>query len=147
MPVRDASTSWSGDLMTGNGIVSLDSSSAGQFPVTFPRRAGEPEGQTSPEELVAAAHSACFAMSLSNGLSKAGNAPTSLAVSAEVTLDKNAADQLAITKIVLSVDGVVPGITQEQFVEAAETAKAGCIISRALAGVEDISVEATLLEG
>ena len=147
MPVRDASTSWTGDLMTGNGVVSLDSSDAGQFPVTFPRRAGEPEGQTSPEELVAAAHSACFAMSLSNGLSQAGNAPTSLAVSAEVTLDKNAAGQLAITKIVLSVDGVVPGITQEQFAEAAATAKAGCIISRALAGVEDISVEATLLEG
>jgi len=143
--VRDASTSWQGDLMTGSGVVTLDSSNAAQFPVTFPRRTGEPEGTTSPEELVGAAHSACFAMSLSAGLSRGGNPPTSLSVSAEVTLDKNAADQLAITKIVLSVDGVVPGITQEQFAEAAATAKAGCIISRALAGVEDISVEATLL--
>ena len=147
MPVRDASTSWSGDLMTGNGVVSLDSSNAGQFPVTFPRRAGEPEGQTSPEELVAAAHSACFAMSLSNGLSKDGHVPTSLSVSAEATLDKNAAGQLAIVKIALSVDGVVPGITQEQFAEAAQAAKDGCIISRALAGVEEITLEATLLEG
>lgn len=145
MPVRDASTQWQGDLQTGSGVVTLDSSNAGQFPVTFPRRAGEPEGQTSPEELVAAAHSACFAMSLSNGLSQAGNPPTSLSVSAEVTLGKNDAGQLAITTIVLSVDGVVPGISAEQFAEAAATAKAGCIISRALAGVEDISVNATLL--
>ena len=145
MPVRDASTQWQGDLQTGSGVVTLDSSNAGQFPVTFPRRAGEPEGQTSPEELVAAAHSACFAMSLANGLSQAGTPPTSLSVSAEVTLDKNAAGQLAITTIVLSVDGVVPGVTAEQFAEAAATAKAGCIISRALAGVEDITVSATLL--
>ena len=145
MPVRDASTQWQGDLQTGSGVVTLDSSNAGQFPVTFPRRAGEPEGQTSPEELVAAAHSACFAMSLSNGLSQAGTPPTSLSVSAEVTLGKNAAGQLAITTIVLSVDGVVPGVTAEQFAEAAATAKAGCIISRALAGVEDITVSATLL--
>jgi osmotically inducible protein OsmC len=145
VPVRDASTQWQGDLQTGSGVVTLDSSNAGQFPVTFPRRAGEPEGQTSPEELVAAAHSACFAMSLSNGLSQAGTPPTSLSVSAEVTLGKNDAGQLAITSIVLSVDGVVPGVTAEQFAEAAATAKAGCIISRALAGVEDITVSATLL--
>jgi osmotically inducible protein OsmC len=145
VPVRDASTQWQGDLQTGSGVVTLDSSNAGQFPVTFPRRAGEPEGQTSPEELVAAAHSACFAMSLSNGLSQAGTPPTSLSVSAEVTLGKNDAGQLAITTIVLSVDGVVPGVTAEQFAEAAATAKAGCIISRALAGVEDITVSATLL--
>jgi osmotically inducible protein OsmC len=145
VPVRDASTQWQGDLQTGSGVVTLDSSNAGQFPVTFPRRAGEPEGQTSPEELVAAAHSACFAMSLSNGLSQAGTPPTSLSVSAEVTLDRNAAGQLAITSIALSVDGVVPGVTAEQFAEAADTAKAGCIISRALAGVEDITVSATLL--
>lgn len=146
MPVRDASTSWTGDLMTGEGVVSLDSSDAGQFPVTFPRRTGEPEGQTSPEELVAAAHSACFAMSLSNELSKAGTPPTSLAASAEVTLEKNAAGQLAITKIAISVDGVVPGIDQARFAEAAATAKAGCIISRALAAVQEITVGATLLD-
>lgn len=146
MPVRDASTSWTGDLMTGEGVVSLDSSDAGQFPVTFPRRTGEPEGQTSPEELVAAAHSACFAMSLSNELSKAGTPPTSLAASAAVTLEKNAAGQLAITKIAISVDGVVPGIDQARFAEAAATAKAGCIISRALAAVQEITVGATLLD-
>ena len=145
MTVRDASTLWQGDLMTGSGVVTLDSSNTASFPVTFPRRIGEPDGTTSPEELVGAAHSACFAMSLANGLSTAGHVPTSLAVSAEVTLDKNEAGQLAITTIVLSVDGQVPGITAEEFTAAAETAKAGCIISRALAGVGDISVVATLL--
>jgi len=145
VPVRDASTQWTGDLQTGSGVVTLDSSNAGQFPVTFPTRAGEPDGHTSPEELVAAAHSACFAMSLANGLAGAGTPATSLAVSAEVELGRNAEGQLAITSIRLSADGVVPGLTAEQFTEAAETAKAGCIISRALAGVSDITVAATLL--
>ncbi len=145
MTVRDASTLWQGDLMTGSGVVTLDSSNTASFPVTFPQRIGEPEGTTSPEELVGAAHSACFAMSLANGLSTAGHIPTSLAVSAEVTLDKNEDGQRAITRIVLSVDGQVPGITAEEFTAAAETAKAGCIISRALAAVSDITVEATLL--
>ena len=145
MPVRDASTQWTGDLQTGSGVVTLDSSNAGQFPVTFPTRAGEPDGHTSPEELVAAAHSACFAMSLANGLAGAGTPATSLSVSAEVELGRNAEGQLAITSIRLSADGVVPGLTAEQFTEAAETAKAGCIISRALAGVSDITVAATLL--
>ena len=145
MTVRDASTLWQGDLMTGSGVVTLDSSNTASFPVTFPRRIGEPEGTTSPEELVGAAHSACFAMSLANGLSTAGHVPTSLAVSAEVTLDKNEDGQRAITRVVLSVDGQVPGITAEEFTAAAETAKAGCIISRARAGVGDISVVATLL--
>jgi osmotically inducible protein OsmC len=145
VPVRDASTQWTGDLQTGSGVVTLDSSNAGQFPVTFPTRAGEPDGHTSPEELVAAAHSACFAMSLANGLAGAGTPATSLSVSAEVELGRNAEGQLAITSIRLSADGVVPGLTAEQFAEAAATAKSGCIISRALAGVTDITVAATLL--
>jgi lipoyl-dependent peroxiredoxin len=145
VPVRDASTQWTGDLMTGSGVVTLDSSNTGQFPVTFPSRAGEPDGRTSPEELVAAAHSACFAMSLANGLATAGTPAESLSVSAEVTLGRNEAGQLAITSIVLSVDGRVSGVTAEQFAAAATTAKDGCIISRALAGVPEITVEATLL--
>jgi osmotically inducible protein OsmC len=142
--VRDASTQWQGDLMTGTGVVSLDSSNAGQFPVTFPRRTGEPEGSTSPEELIAAAHSACFAMSLSNGLSQAGTTPTSLVVSAEVELER-VDGALTITAVRLSVDGTVPGITAEAFAEAAATAKAGCIVSRALGAVPSITVTATLL--
>jgi lipoyl-dependent peroxiredoxin len=144
MPVRDATTQWQGDLQTGSGVVTFDSSNAGQFPVTFPSRAGEPDGMTSPEELVAAAHSACYAMSLANGLTQAGTPPTSLSVSAEVELGRNDTG-LAITSIRLTVDGTVPGATPESFEAAAVAAKAGCPISKALAGVEDISVTATLL--
>ena len=83
MTVRDASTRWSGDLQSGSGITTLDSSGTAQFAVTFPQRIGEPEGTTSPEELIAAAHSACFSMALSGGLGRAGTPPTSLTVSAE----------------------------------------------------------------
>ena len=144
MPTRDATTQWQGDLRTGTGVVTLDSSNAGQFPVTFPSRAGEPDGHTSPEELIAAAHSACFAMSFSNELTTAGTPPTTLAVSAEVELGRDATG-LAITSIRLTVDGTVPGATQESFEAAAATAKAGCPISKALAGVPDITVVATLL--
>ena len=144
MPVRDATTQWQGDLQTGTGLVTLDSSNAGQFPVTFPSRAGESDGHTSPEELIAAAHSACYAMSLSNGLSTAGTPPTSLAVSAEVELGRDDTG-LAITSIKLTVDGTVPGITADAFQAAAAEAKAGCPISKALAGVASITVTATLL--
>jgi osmotically inducible protein OsmC len=143
VPVRDATTQWQGDLKTGSGIVTLDSSNAGQFPVTFPARAGEPEGITSPEELIAAAHSACYAMSLSNGLATAGTPPTSLSVSAEVELGRDESG-LAITSIRLTVEGEVPGSTPEAFAEAAAVAKAGCPISKALAAVSDITVTATL---
>ncbi len=144
MPTRDATTQWTGDLKTGTGVVTLDSSNAGQFPVTFPSRAGEPDGHTSPEELVAAAHSACYAMSLSNGLTLAGTPPTTLSVSAEVELGRDDAG-LAIVAIRLTVDGTVPGATTESFAAAAAVAKAGCPISKALAGVPDITVTATLL--
>ena len=144
MPTRDATTQWQGDLQTGTGLVTLDSSNAGQFPVTFPSRAGEPDGHTSPEELVAAAHSACYAMSLSNILSKAGTPPTSLSVSAEVELGRDDTG-LAITSIKLTVDGTVPGITADAFAALAAEAKAACPISKALAGVPSITVTATLL--
>ncbi len=144
MPVRDATTQWTGDLQTGGGVVTLDSSNAGQFPVTFPTRAGEPEGHTSPEELIAAAHSACYAMSLSGGLSRAGTPATSLSVSAEVELGRDDTG-FALTSIVLTVEGTVPGATAEAFHEAALEAKAGCPVSKALTGVASITVNATLL--
>ena len=101
MPSRDATTHWQGDLQTGSGTVTLDSSNAGQFPVSFPTRAGEPDGQTSPEELIAAAHSACYAMSLSNGLTQAGHPPTTLDVSAEVTLGRDDSGLLITTMFLL----------------------------------------------
>ena len=110
MPSRDATTHWTGDLRTGSGNVTLDSSNAGQFPVSFPTRAGDPEGQTSPEELIAAAHSACYAMSLSNLLKKAGTpAHRDLDVSAEVTVDLTDAG-LVISSVRLNVEGTVPDI-------------------------------------
>jgi len=143
MPSRDATTHWQGDLQTGSGTVTLDSSNAGQFPVSFPTRAGEPDGQTSPEELIAAAHSACYAMSLSNGLTQAGHPPTTLDVSAEVTLGRDDSG-LLITTIALTVDATVPGLDDAAFQAAAATAKAGCPISRALAAVPEITLSATL---
>lgn len=143
MPSRDATTHWQGDLQTGSGTVMLDSSNAGQFPVSFPTRAGEPDGQTSPEELIAAAHSACYAMSLSNGLTQAGHPPTTLDVSAEVTLGRDDSG-LLITTIALTVDASVPGLDDDAFQAAAATAKAGCPISRALAAVPEITLSATL---
>ena len=144
MPSRDATTNWHGDLQTGAGTVTLDSSSAGTFPVSFPTRSSETaNGQTSPEELVAAAHSACYAMSLSRELAKAGTPAESLDVTAEVTLGRLPEGGLGLTSIVLSVEAVVPGSDDAAFQAAAAQAKVGCPISKALAAVP-ISLEARL---
>jgi osmotically inducible protein OsmC len=142
MPSRDATTHWEGGLQTGKGDVTLDSSNAGQFPVSFPTRAGDPEGQTSPEELIAAAHSACYAMSLSNLLEQGGHPPASLDVSAEVTLGRRA-DGLAITGIALTVRGTAPGVDAAEFDKLAQSAKEACPVSKALTGTT-ISLDAGL---
>jgi lipoyl-dependent peroxiredoxin len=144
MPSRDATTHWRGDLKTGSGTVTLDSSNAGSFAVSFPTRAGDPDGQTSPEELIAAAHSACYAMSLSGGLAKAGTPVEELDVTAEVTLGRPDGGGLTITSVVLTVEATVPGVDDAVFQEAATVAKAGCPVSRALAAVPSITVEARL---
>lgn len=125
---RTASTRWQGSLMEGAGKVTLQSSGLGTHDVTWPARAEEPNGKTSPEELIAAAHSACFSMALSAALAKAGNPPTSLDTTAEVTFQPGT----GITGIVLKVTGDVPGMSAEQFQEAAEGAKSGCPVSQAL---------------
>ena len=125
--------------MEGAGTVNMDSSGVGTFDVTWPSRAEEPAGRTSPEELIAAAHSACFSMALSNGLAKAGNAPESLDTNAQVTFQPGE----GITGIHISVRGKVPGLSAEQFVEAAEGAKANCPVSKALTGTK-ITLDATL---
>jgi len=143
MTSRTATTQWHGDLQTGGGQVTLVSSGAAEFPVTFPTRAGEPDGHTSPEELIAAAHSACYSMSLSGGLTRAGHVPESLAVTAEVSIDR-VDGALLITSVHLTVDADVPGITAEAFEEAAQAAKAGCPVSKALAAVPEITLAATL---
>ena len=126
--------------MEGAGRVNLDSSGLGSFDVTWASRAEDPNGRTSPEELIAAAHSACFNMAFSNALAKAGNAPEALDTTANVTFQPGE----GITGIHLSVRGKVPGLSPEQFVEAAEGAKANCPVSKALAGTK-IDLDATLV--
>lgn len=144
MPSRDATTHWEGNLQTGKGQVTFDSSKAGQFDVSFPTRSGNPGGQTSPEELIAAAHSSCYAMQLSALLDQAGHAPSALDVSAEVTLGQDDKG-FAITGITLTVRAEVPGIDAAGFDQAAQQAKKTCPVSRALAGTT-ISLDASLSE-
>ena len=136
---RTATTTWDGGLTDGKGRVALESSGIGTFDVSWPARAEEPGGLTSPEELLAAAHSACFSMALSAALGKAGTPPQRLETHAEVDFQPGT----GITQIRLSVRGTVDGIDGDAFREAAEGAKANCPVSKALAGV-DITLDATL---
>jgi osmotically inducible protein OsmC len=144
MPTRTARTAWNGNLQEGSGQVELSSSHVGTYEVSFPKRAAdEAGGTTSPEELVAAAHSSCFSMALSNGLAQAGGDPISLDVRADVTLGPDPAGGFRLTGILLTVRGQVGGIDEATFQKAAAEAKAGCPISKALTGVE-ITLDAAL---
>ena len=144
MPTRSARTRWSGGLQDGSGTVELTSSGVGSYPVSFPRRAAdEAEGVTSPEELIAAAHSACFSMALSGQVGKAGGTVESLDVSADVTLGPDPAGGFRITGVALKVRGAVSGIDEQAFLAAAEGAKAGCPVSKALTGTT-ITLDAAL---
>jgi osmotically inducible protein OsmC len=137
---RNATTNWKGSLQDGGGQVTMDSSGIGTYDVSWPARAEEPNGKTSPEELIAAAHSACFSMALSAGLGKAGTPPQSLETTAAVDFQPGT----GITEIRLSVVGSVEGMSEEDFRAAAEDAKKNCPVSQALAGVGSITVEASL---
>ncbi|WP_436764107.1 OsmC family peroxiredoxin [Streptosporangium sp. V21-05] len=133
MPDRIATTRWTGDLTTGSGTVTLVSSGAGGFTFSLPTRAGEANGQTSPEELVAAAHSACYSMQLSALLTAAGTPPER--IDATVTVSQNPRDgAYLITEIRMVVRAAVPGADAEGFRRAAERAKETCPVSVALAG-------------
>jgi len=136
---RSATAEWHGSLMEGAGRVNLDSSGLGTYDVTWASRAEEPAGRTSPEELIAAAHSACFSMALSHALAQAGTAPDSLTTKADVTFQPGE----GITGIHLTVQGTVPGLTADAFTQAAETAKSNCPVSKALTGTT-ITLDATL---
>jgi osmotically inducible protein OsmC len=136
---RNASTHWEGTLFEGSGKVTLESSGLGTYDVSWPSRAEEANGKTSPEELIAAAHSSCFSMAFSNGLAKAGTPAEALDVTAAVTFQPGE----GITGIHLTVRGTVPGISAEDFVAAAETAKTGCPVSQALTGTP-ITLDASL---
>ncbi|PXY31320.1 OsmC family peroxiredoxin [Prauserella muralis] len=142
MASRDATTHWTGGLNSGKGSVTLDSSNAGQFDVSFPHRVGDPEGQTSPEELVAAAQSSCLAMNLSGVLEKNGYAPKTVDVSAEVTVGP-ADGGLAISSIDITLRAEVDDIDDATFQELATTAKDTCPVSKALAGTA-ITLDASL---
>jgi lipoyl-dependent peroxiredoxin len=138
---RKAEVTWRGDLMSGSGRVETVTSGAiGGLEVSWPARSEEPNGMTSPEELIAAAHATCFSMALSNGLAKEGHAPEELKTSATVTFEPGE----GITKIALDVAGRVPGMDANAFEQAAAQAKENCPVSKALAGVPEISLAARL---
>ena len=145
MPSRTARTAWNGTLEEGSGQVEMTSSKVGTYEVSFPKRAAdEAGGTTSPEELVAAAHSSCFAMQLSANIAQAGGTPQALDVTAEVSLGPDEENGgFRLTGILLTVRGEVEGLDAAGFEKAAQEAKAGCPVSKALAGV-DITLDAAL---
>ena len=142
--VRQARAVWNGDLATGSGEVSaVTSGKFSALPVSWGARTEAPQGKTSPEELLAAAHASCFSMALSAGLAKGGTPPKRLEVTSKITFDKVGADWTVVSSE-LEVRGDVPGIDQAAFSKAAEGAKDGCPISRALKNNVKLSVKATL---
>jgi osmotically inducible protein OsmC len=144
MPVRTARTAWNGTLETGSGQVELASSKVGTYDVSFPKRAADDAGgTTSPEELIAAAHSSCYAMQLSALIAGAGGVPQSLDVQADVSLGPDPAGGFLLTGIKITVRGEVEGLNNDAFVAVAQEAKASCPISKALTGVE-ITLDAAL---
>ncbi|HET9928040.1 MAG TPA: OsmC family peroxiredoxin [Rubrobacter sp.] len=140
---RRADVVWRGDLFKGSGSFDLASSEAARdLPVTWASRTERPDGKTSPEELIAAAHGSCYAMALSNTLAEMGNEPEELNISAVCTFD---ADQLKVTTMVLDVRGQVTGLDAEDFQSAAEQAEQACPVSNALRGNVDIQLNASLV--
>jgi osmotically inducible protein OsmC len=138
---RKAEAVWQGDLLNGSGtIAQVPSGAFGPLDVSWASRAEEPNGKTSPEELIAAAWASCFAMALSNGLAKAGNPPEKLETSATVTFQPGQ----GIIKGALRVRGAVPGLDADGFAAAAEDAKQNCPVSQALKGIPEITLDAEL---
>ena len=144
MPTRTARTAWNGSLETGEGQVELSSSKLGTYDVSFPKRAADDaNGATSPEELLAAAHSACYAMQFSAVLGAAGGTVEALDVKADVSLGADPAGGFRLTGIHITVRGEVSGIDNDAFIAAALDAKNSCPVSKALTGVE-ITLDAQL---
>ncbi|MGZ4335655.1 MAG: OsmC family peroxiredoxin [Gaiellaceae bacterium] len=141
---RRAEVTWNGDLMGGKGTIDRVGSGAfGPLDVTWASRAEDPNGRTSPEELIAAAHASCYSMALSSALAKAGTPPEQLRTAATVTFVPGT----GITSSALEVEGVVPGVDEETFREAAENAKDNCPVSQALKGNVELSVQVRLAQG
>jgi osmotically inducible protein OsmC len=138
---RKAEVVWQGDLMSGGGTIeSVTSGAIPPLSVSWASRSEEPNGKTSPEELIAAAWASCFSMALSAGLAKGGTPPERLETSATVTFQPGE----GITKGALTVRGTVPGLEAGAFSEAAETAKQNCPVSKALAGIPEVTLVASL---
>jgi len=145
MPSRNATTTWTGGLQDGSGHVTLDSSNAGQYDVSFPKRAADAAGgATSPEELIAAAHSSCLAMNMSGVLDGEGLKADSIDVSAEVSLGPDPAGGFAVTGIALTMRAAISGLDEDKFQELAAKAEQTCPVSKALAGAPR-TFEATLV--
>ena len=143
MPTRDASVHWTGDLDSGSGQLTLDSSNLGPYPVSFPTRAGDPDGQTSPEELVAGAHASCLAMNLSGVLAGEGLTADSIDISAAVTLGQDPEGGFRITGIEITLRATVPGVDADRFAELAATAERTCPVTKALTGTT-VTLDAAL---
>ena len=141
MTERKAEVVWQGDLMNGSGTIGeVGSGAFGPLDVSWATRSQEPNGQSSPEELIAAAWAACFAMALSHGLAQGGNPPEKLETSATVAFQPGE----GITRGALTVRGTVPGIDEDTFTKAAEDAKQNCPVSKALSGIPEVTLDATL---
>lgn len=140
---RSARTVWNGDLFSGSGQTTFETSGIGTYDITWKARAEQAEGKTSPEELIAAAHASCYSMALSNVLKEAGFAPESLETTAEVDFDTSNGPLISEIRLVLKA--TVPGIDEAAFQEAAQGAKEGCPVSKALASVPSIKLDATLV--
>ena len=145
MPTRTSRTAWNGGLQDGSGQVELSSSKVGTYDVSFPKRAAdEAGGTTSPEELIAAAHSACYAMQFSALVAEAGGTPQSVEVTADVALGPDPAGGFRLTGITLTVRAEVEGLDEAGVLKVADEAKASCPVSKALTGVE-ITLDAALV--
>jgi len=148
MPTRSARTAWSGGFEDGSGEVELKSSGLGSFGMSFPKRASDDGGgATNPEELIAAAHSSCYTMQLTALLGQRGATPITVETSADVTLGEDPAGGFKIHAIALTVRAQVDGIDASGFAEAAEEAKSACPVSKALVGVDDVTLNASLTTG
>ncbi len=138
-----ARSTWKGDLFSGSGTTTLGTGAAGPLPVSWPSRTESAAGKTSPEELIAAAHAACFNMALSNGLAQGGTPAERLDTEAVATFAKTDAGW-RLTRMELAVTGAVPGLDAEGFAAATAAAKDGCPVSNALKGNVEVSVAANL---
>ncbi|HEV2065626.1 MAG TPA: OsmC family peroxiredoxin [Thermomicrobiales bacterium] len=141
---RSANTEWAGDLAAGSGTVSFGSGAIGDSPVTWASRTETSDGKTSPEELIAAAHSSCYAMAFSHTLTQAGHKPNNLHVTAKVGLEPKAGGGVEVTSSALTVRGHVPSLTQDAFEDLANQAEQACPVSNALRNNLKITVDARL---